>query len=934
MGEWLPQGTLGVDVRALSRARHLFFTVMVRSPLVSEPDFLGTSPQASYAGQSQSARASRLPHVAQADVAQITAKVLSLPVRAVAPRVSGHWSSPRGDDSRMPTHRGLLHPLLATPPNTLRCDEQSFTSMALSRAEKALQLDEQRLSTMHAKWKQAVKTSCEAGRELDDMKEQVATIDTLKVRAEKKATAHLAVLADRDRQIKALATRAKTCEDKYNALVEQRHDALERCKARAATDKDANAELVASRDAAISTLRREAAADQAASAAQLAARDATILERDGALRELKMLAHMRERTTAELVARAETQVSQLAARDVTLCERDGELRELRREFAELTVQAEMDAKASSAEVAARDATIAALKQRASSDADAHTALVAACNATIRKGREREATIREYEGTNAELRTSMAKAQATARELLTRAERDATTSVALAAQRAATIKALRADAEKVGAINGALVAARDQTIQGLRASFAELEVTFAKCKATAAKASEEHRVTAAKDAAAGAALVMSRDSTIKELKEELTSGKASSTATLAARDNALIEHRQRILTLQSQIESRAAFVAQLQSELHALQVAAESDAEVRAALAAERDGLGHQIRSMEEEARIETSASAALILARDETIAELASGTALLAAREQVIWERDLEIKELRSSVAEGEAALLELQENAERVAAASAALVAHRESTIEARDQTIKDLQAGTAGGNALLSRLRVELGALRTQEERVSLAYAALLREAEVLKGAAEAAEAAKASLVARARWKLVRDYAVIEALKAKKQRDRAWSRALLAVRDGTISKLLSSGRMCVTISYAVGLRGVRGTPDPYVTLLLGGRLETTPPCKATLEPRFEWTCVFSFESVDVALAETIYVEIFDQAIHVLDNKLGGGSVRLEPFRQALEAGERVDTVVPTISNPLNPFKKKVSAGEVFISLAWEGRHGGAVQR
>jgi len=142
------------------------------------------------------------------------------------------------------------------------------------------------------------------------------------------------------------------------------------------------------------------------------------------------------------------------------------------------------------------------------------------------------------------------------------------------------------------------------------------------------------------------------------------------------------------------------------------------------------------------------------------------------------------------------------------------------------------------------------------------------------------------------------------------------------LAARDKTISTLHNHGRLRVHVSHATGLRA---GSDPYLALNLGGRTERTEVVKRTLEPQFDWDFVFAYTSVDAALGQTMKVEAYDHNVVLDDKKIGGGSLRLEKLRRALEKGEAIQCVVPLVYKTL--LGRLETAGQVFVSLAWEAR-------
>ena len=154
---------------------------------------------------------------------------------------------------------------------------------------------------------------------------------------------------------------------------------------------------------------------------------------------------------------------------------------------------------------------------------------------------------------------------------------------------------------------------------------------------------------------------------------------------------------------------------------------------------------------------------------------------------------------------------------------------------------------------------------------------------------------------------------------------------------------------------------------------LSLGGRVEQSSVVRKDLNPEWKADFVFAFESVEMALAETVMTHIRLHQKHedvapkphpsthipsvaqhrpasltltshpqpptrtqigieawdrdeVSDNdKLGAGSLQLAQHRSALESGERVECSVPLEHKPM--IGKAVAAGQVFVTIAWEKR-------
>ena len=70
---------------------------------------------------------------------------------------------------------------------------------------------------------------------------------------------------------------------------------------------------------------------------------------------------------------------------------------------------------------------------------------------------------------------------------------------------------------------------------------------------------------------------------------------------------------------------------------------------------------------------------------------------------------------------------------------------------------------------------------------------------------------------------------------------------------------------------------------------------------------------------------AQSILLEAWDYDESTLNDKLGFGSLLLEPHRAALEAGDRVEVEVPLEYTKL--LGGAEARGQVFIALAWEAK-------
>lgn len=790
----------------------------------------------------------------------------------------------RGTEALPPKQWGLFNPKLSS--NTLLCDERSFKSVQLARAEKSIQANERKIVDLDDKCKQALETTHHAARALQDtttlVNERDGMIEALKARAEKKAAAHAAAILERDEQITMLKEKVKVKTAKSKAHIAELNTAIDKHKARFVVEAQERITLVKKHDAAIEEVKQQAASAAAASQAvlmtTLAQRDAAIGqcdERDFRLKEL-----------SDIIAERNGMVNELnrvvADRDAMIDKRGGSIASLQGAVTDRDAIIEQ----LRGEIMVRDATI----EKRDRAVENMTNVIA----------ERDETIEKHDDTIAHLEGTVTSRDAMIEQLEgTVADRDATIK-----RRDRTFEEQRVQiADRDGQ-----VLRRDAELEDLKRFIVGQEGTIEALTSLGEKNIAEH-----------AALVAERDATIEKLTSAARSGEENLLGQLAERDATIKERDDTVEAMRADAKNSAASIAKLEAEIADLEERGIGATGAYEAVLAERNAQSLQIKAMEAEAEKAAAATATVLAARDATIEEIKAQAAKDAtANADLVVTRDATILELRNAI--------------ERSDSTSTQTIAKRDAEISKQDEVVKELKQ-------MIADLEAEIEARKKQVDEDAATHATMLvdreslvQELDALKVLAEQAVAAKASLLARQRWKLVRDFGVIEALKEKKKKDMMWNLAAMAARDNTISKLQTHGRLRIRISHANALRGVRGMPDPYVTLLLGGRSERTDACKGTIDPRFDWEMVFSFESVDVALAETLYLEVFDQAILVLDNKLGGASLRLEPHRRALEAGEHIELAVPieysyrlSMSKPLQ--LKKAAAGEVVISMIWEAR-------
>jgi hypothetical protein len=92
----------------------------------------------------------------------------------------------------------------------------------------------------------------------------------------------------------------------------------------------------------------------------------------------------------------------------------------------------------------------------------------------------------------------------------------------------------------------------------------------------------------------------------------------------------------------------------------------------------------------------------------------------------------------------------------------------------------------------------------------------------------------------------------------------------SLLHQRERAIASIQEHGRLRIRLTHATGLRPAdtkAGTSNPFISLQLGGRVAKSQVVPRTLNPRFDSNFIFRFDNVDLAMAEAIKVEAFDQA-------------------------------------------------------------------
>ena len=267
-----------------------------------------------------------------------------------------------------------------------------------------------------------------------------------------------------------------------------------------------------------------------------------------------------------------------------------------------------------------------------------------------------------------------------------------------------------------------------------------------------------------------------------------------------------------------------------------------------------------------------------------------------------------------------------------------AALQAEMAAAAQAAETTLADTEARHAA-----AMTHAEQALLSAEASAVAKHAQAMMQLREDVTSAVAKGEAAQVALRSQMESAAAASAAVIggkdseiDILQVKVANASEEWRTLIAQRDATIAGLeaqvrtmASHGQVRVHLSHATKLRSgdLNGMSDPYIVLNLGGCTEKSAVIKKTLNPRFDWEFIFSFTSVDLALAETLQIEAWDWDSITDDDKLGHGSLALEQHRAQLEAGHRVQCTVPLEYKPL--VGKLVAAGQVYIALTWEARTG-----
>ena len=145
---------------------------------------------------------------------------------------------------------------------------------------------------------------------------------------------------------------------------------------------------------------------------------------------------------------------------------------------------------------------------------------------------------------------------------------------------------------------------------------------------------------------------------------------------------------------------------------------------------------------------------------------------------------------------------------------------------------------------------------------------------------------------------------------------------------------KRRSKGRVRIDLIRAEGLRAAdnNGLSDPYVTMTLGWdedhaceRTEKSKVFHKTLNPVFDWTYFFSYESFDALQGEVLVLKAFDHDKLSFNDALGHSTVPLSPFMPQLAKGETISVTLDLADGQERP-------GKVYVKLSYEPAVSGSV--
>jgi hypothetical protein len=291
------------------------------------------------------------------------------------------------------------------------------------------------------------------------------------------------------------------------------------------------------------------------------------------------------------------------------------------------------------------------------------------------------------------------------------------------------------------------------------------------------------------------------------------------------------------------------------------------------------------RIAEARRRKEAESTASVMAALVELYAK-----ALADAEEQWVVEvAERNAMERRSAAAHA----LAIDELAAQHSVALAVADAERASQERAAAEAAREAEARSA---ALVSEHEATIQALSATHTQEAAASAAALAERDGAIGTLTATVAARDVTIETLRAQVGRQSEMLAQLRGNVE----MLRAQLAVPP---PPLVCVGRVRIHVSHASNLRAgdANQSSDPYVVVHLGGRSEKTSVVTSDLNPRYDWQCSFGFESVALAMAQTLKLEVWDcdhgqRLWSGLDDLLGSGSVNLRVHQSALEDGARVD--------------------------------------
>lgn len=143
------------------------------------------------------------------------------------------------------------------------------------------------------------------------------------------------------------------------------------------------------------------------------------------------------------------------------------------------------------------------------------------------------------------------------------------------------------------------------------------------------------------------------------------------------------------------------------------------------------------------------------------------------------------------------------------------------------------------------------------------------------------------------------------------------------------------SKGSIRCEVIRAEGLKPAdkNGLSDPFVTITLGWdqangswRTRKSEVVRKSLNPVFDWSCSFGYESFDALRNEKMVVQVFDWDKLSFNDPLGDCTVELSSHLLRLAAGE-------TIALSLELEDRQSKPGKIWMQLTWEPAVSGTIQ-